>query len=170
MDIIKISLEWAKDEIFSARFFILFGLLFICASFGFWQLGKQELAKAFIYPLLVCGSLLMIIGIGLNYSNYTRLNSFESAFEANANEFITVEIERVQKTIEEFELIVFKVIPGIIVLCTLFFIFLDQSLYRAISVSIIAMMVVIILVDTHSYMRLKDYKTQLLSYQVQSPK
>ena len=42
MDLLKISLEWAKDEIFSARFFILFGFFFVCASFGFWQLGNKS--------------------------------------------------------------------------------------------------------------------------------
>ena len=165
MDLLKISLEWAKDEIFSARFFILFGFFFVCASFGFWQLGKQELAKAFIYPLLVSGSLLMIIGIGLTYSNTMRLNSFEKAYDADVQAFTATEIERVDKTMEEFELIVFKVIPIIIIFCALIFVFFDQSLSRAICLSIIGMMVVIMLVDTHSYMRLKQYKKHLVLFQ-----
>ncbi len=165
MDLLKISLEWAKDEIFSARFFILFGFFFVCASFGFWQLGKQELAKAFIYPLLVCGSLLMIIGIGLTYSNTVRLNSFGKAYDADAQAFTATEIERVDKTMAEFELIVFKVIPFIIIFCALIFVVFDQSLSRGICLSIIGMMVVIMLVDTHSYMRLKEYKKHLVLFQ-----
>ena len=77
MDILKISMEWAKDEILSSKFFILFGLLFLFGALGFWQMGKTELAKAFINPLLVCGTLLLIIGVGLLYSNTTRIQSFQ---------------------------------------------------------------------------------------------
>ena len=77
MDILKLSMEWAKDEILSSKFFILFGLLFLFGALGFWQMGKTELAKAFINPLLVCGTLLFIIGVGLLYSNTTRIHSFE---------------------------------------------------------------------------------------------
>ena len=45
MEILKLAIEWAKAEVFSSRFFIAFGVLFISASIGFWQLGKTELAK-----------------------------------------------------------------------------------------------------------------------------
>ena len=51
MDILKLSMEWAKDEILSSKFFILFGLLFLFGALGFWQMGKTELAKAFITPV-----------------------------------------------------------------------------------------------------------------------
>ena len=61
MDILKLSMEWAKDEILSSKFFILFGLLFLFGALGFWQMGKTELAKAFITPcwsVALCCSLL----------------------------------------------------------------------------------------------------------------
>ena len=64
MDIIKASTDWIKAELFSTPFFILFGVLFVLASVGFWQLGKTEMAKAYIIPTMVAGILLMIIGIG----------------------------------------------------------------------------------------------------------
>ena len=165
MDIIKISQDWAKDEIFSACFFTLFGLVFISSAFGFSQLGKQALAKAFISPLLVCGIVLIIIGVGLTYSNYNRLKSFSEVQQANSSAFIGVELERAEKTIAEFDLIVFKVIPLIIVICSIIIVFNDKEVYRAISLSIIGLMLVIMLVDSHSYMRLKGYKAQLLEHQ-----
>ena len=114
---------------------------------------------------LVSGSLLMIIGIGLTYSNTVRLNSFEKAYDTDMQAFTATEMERVDKTMAEFELIVFKVIPIIIIFCALIFVFFDQSLSRAICLSFIGMMVVIMLVDTHSYMRLKEYKKQLVLFQ-----
>ena len=35
MDILKLANEWAKAEIFSSKFFILFGLVFLAGSIGF---------------------------------------------------------------------------------------------------------------------------------------
>lgn len=37
MELVKLATEWAKAEVFSTRFFILFALLFLIASIGFWQ-------------------------------------------------------------------------------------------------------------------------------------
>lgn len=42
-------------------FFILFGFLFFIASIGFWKLGKAELAKAYVIPMIVAGALLLIM-------------------------------------------------------------------------------------------------------------
>jgi len=73
MEIIKTSIDWAKAEIFSSSFFILFGIVFVAVSIGFWQLGKTDLAKAYIIPTAVAGVLLLTIGIGLVYANKTRV-------------------------------------------------------------------------------------------------
>ncbi len=64
MDILKAATNWAKDELFSTPFFILFGVVFLVASLGFWQLGKTDLARAYIIPTLVAGLMLMTIGLG----------------------------------------------------------------------------------------------------------
>ena len=69
MDILKIATEWARAEVFSSKFFIFFGILFVLGTIGFWQLGKTETAKAFIYPTLVSGILLLAVGIGILYAN-----------------------------------------------------------------------------------------------------
>ena len=52
MEILKLATEWAKAEVFSARFFIFFAILFLTASIGFWQLGRTEMAKAYILSLI----------------------------------------------------------------------------------------------------------------------
>ena len=44
-------------------------------SLGFWFLGRTDIAKAYIYPTLIVGSLLVLVGLGLFYSNYARLSS-----------------------------------------------------------------------------------------------
>ena len=55
MDILKTAMDWAKADVFSSTIFIIFGIVFIAASLGFWQLGKTEIAKAYIIPGMVAG-------------------------------------------------------------------------------------------------------------------
>ena len=162
MDILKTATEWAKDEIFSSKFFILFGILFIIGTIGFWKLAKTEVAKAFIYPTLIVGLLLLAIGIGLLYTNKTRLANFPNDYSTNPAAFVKEEIIRADKTVKEYKTVVFTAVPTIIIVCALFIIFIDKPIWRAISITTIAMMAVILLVDSNASKRMKDYHEQLL--------
>ncbi len=161
MDILKVAVEWAKAEVFSARFFILAAFLFLIASVGFWQLGKTQTAKAFIYPTLVCGLLLLAVGVGIFFANKSRITSFAEAYNSNASEFVKSEIVRTQKSLNEYKTIVFKVIPFIIIGSCLLIVFIDAPLWRAICITTIGMMVVILLVDSNANTRLQAYHQQL---------
>ena len=46
MDIIRLSTDWAKAEVFSAKMLTLLSVVFFLVAFGFWQLGKTVMAKA----------------------------------------------------------------------------------------------------------------------------
>ncbi len=162
MEILKTAIGWAKAEVFSSIFFILFGVMFLAASIGFWQLGKTEIAKAFIYPSLVAGILILTVGIGIFIANKSRVNSFTTAYNTDAKTFVKLEITRTEKSMGEYRLIVFKVIPLIIVVAALLIIFIDQPIWRAISITTIAMMVVIILVDSNANARINAYNQQLV--------
>ncbi|WP_456462004.1 hypothetical protein [Reichenbachiella sp.] len=105
MELLKVAQEWAKAEVFSTRFFILFAILFLAASAGFWQLGKTELAKAYVIPMLVAGSLLMTIGLGLFFTNKSRINQFEKAYHQDASAFADSEIARVESTLKEYTVV-----------------------------------------------------------------
>lgn len=168
MDILKTAIEWAKAEVFSSMFFILFAVLFLLATIGFWQLGKTELAKAFIYPTLVAGILLLIIGVGLVYSNKSRIANFPTAYEDDASAFLKTEIVRADKTMAEYQTAVFKVIPFIIIVAALLFVFIDKPMWRAISITTIAMMVVILSIDTNANARIEAYKQELVSVEKQN--
>jgi len=161
MEILKIAIEWAKAEVFSARFFIFFAILFLIASVGFWQLGKTETAKAYIFPTLIAGILLLAVGLGIFLTNKSRVTSFATAYDANPTEFIQSEIMRTEKSMGEYNTIVFKVIPIIILVSALLIIFVDKPLWRAISMTTIAMMVVILLVDSNANARIEIYHTAL---------
>lgn len=165
MEILKAATEWARAEVFSARFFILFGVLFVAGAIGFWQLGKSEMAKAFISPALVAGALLLAIGVGIFYTNKSRVTSFETAFHQDSEAFVNSEIARTKQSMNEYSLIVFKVIPFIMVAAALLIVFVDKPFWRAISITTIAMMVVILLVDSNANARIEAYHKQLTSVQ-----
>lgn len=157
MESLKLATEWAKAEVFSTRFFILFAILFLIASIGFWQLGKTDIARAYIIPTLVAGVLLLTIGIGLFYTNKSRITEFETAYNKDASAFVKSEIERCESTLKEYETVVFKAIPIIIIVAALLIIFINTPTWRAINITTIAMLIVILLVDGTAHSRIEAY-------------
>jgi hypothetical protein len=161
MDILRTATDWAKAEVFSTSFFILFGVVFVLASIGFWQLAKTDMAKAYIIPTLVAGSLLLIIGLGLFFTNKSRITQFETAYNNDATAFVESEIARVESTLKEYQTIVFKAIPFIIVVAALMIVFIDKPVWRASAITTIAMLVVILLIDGTAKARIDAYSEQL---------
>ncbi len=161
MEILKIAIEWAKAEVFSSRFFIFFALIFLFASIGFWQFGKSETARAYIFPTLVAGVLLLAVGVGIFFTNKSRVTSFASDYNQDATTFVKSEIVRTEKSMGEYKTIVFKIIPCIIIVAALFIVFIDKPLWRAICITTIAMMTVILLVDSNANTRIESYHKQL---------
>lgn len=161
MEILKVATEWAKAEVFSSRFFIFFAILFLTVSIGFWQLGKTEIAKAYIIPTLVAGGLLLAVGVGIYFTNKSRVTSFAEAYQANPQEFVQSEIARSDKSIGEYQTIVFKIIPFIIVVASLLIVFIDKPTWRATCITTISMMMVILLVDSNANARIESYRNQL---------
>lgn len=163
MEILKSATDWVKAELFSTPFFVLFGIGFMIASLGFWHLGKTEMARAYIIPLLVVGSLLVIIGLGLFFNNKSRLTNFPKDYQDNATEFVESEITRTEATLKEYRNVVFRGIPIIIIICSVVILFVDKPVWRASMISIIAMLVVILLIDGNAHSRIYDYNQQLKS-------
>ena len=162
MELLKTATDWAKAEIFSSSFFILFGILFISFSIGFWQLGKTEIARAYIIPMLVAGILLLIIGIGLCYTNISRITEFETAYNTDPSAFVESELARADSTLKEYKNVVFTAIPIIIAVCALVLIFVNTPIWRASMITTIAMMVIILMVDGTAYGRIDAYKKKLM--------
>lgn len=163
MNILKTATDWAKTEVFSTSFFIGIGLIFIAASIGFWQLGKTDIAKAYIFPTAIAGSLLLIIGLGLTYTNVSRISQFEVDYNNDAQAFVESEIVRAESTLKEYKTVVFTAIPLIIVACALAILFLNGPLWRASMITTIAMMVVILLIDGTAHARIDAYYQQLIA-------
>ena len=161
MEILKSSNQWAKEEVLSSAFFILCGVAFVLAAIGFWQLGKTEVARAFIFPTLVAGSLLLMAGISFTLSNKNRLSNFEAEYKTNPSAFVKTEIARVEKTLGEYRNIALKVLPMGIVAAALLIVFIDKPLWRAISITTIALLLCMIWIDSIAEARLENYRQQL---------
>ncbi|AXT56439.1 hypothetical protein J8L88_11350 [Aquimarina sp. MMG015] len=160
MDVIKLAIEWAKAEVFSTRFFIFFAIGFLIASVGFWQFGKTDLAKAYIIPTLVAGILLLVIGSGTNYTNVQRLKQFEKDFNTDKTAFYQSEIERSESTIKQFKF-VFKLVPILIIAAALLILFINTPTWRAISITTISILIVILLIDGNAHSRIENYHKEL---------
>ncbi|MAU15450.1 MAG: hypothetical protein CMH46_07915 [Muricauda sp.] len=162
MDILKAATDWAKAELFSTPFFMLFGVAFLVASLGFWQLGKTEMARAYIIPTLVAGALLLIIGLGLFFTNKARIPQFEKAYRTDVAAFVASERERTEATLKEYNTVVFTATPIIIAICALVLLFVSTPIWRASMITTIAMLVVILLVDGTAHARMDAYNKELL--------
>ena len=162
MDILKAATDWAKAEVFSTSFFILFGIGFVLASIAFWQLGKTDLAKAYIIPTLVAGALLLTIGLGLFFTNKSRITQFEKAYGQNARAFVESELFRAESTLKEYKNVVFTAIPLIIAACALVLMFVNTPVWRASMITTIAMLLVILLIDGTAHARIENYNKQLI--------
>lgn len=167
MDILKIAQDWAKAEMLSTTFFIIFGFLFVAAGIGFWQVGKTDIAKAYVIPMLVAGLLVLVIGFGLFFNNKFRVTNFEKAFHEDAPAFVQAEIERVDATLKQYKT-VFILMPILIIIASLVIIFLNTPLWRAIGVTTIAMLAVLMVIDGTAWDRIKEYKEQLLLVEKQN--
>ncbi|AEH01885.1 hypothetical protein [Lacinutrix sp. 5H-3-7-4] len=160
MDLLKIAINWAKAEVFSTRFFIFFAIAFLIASVGFRQLGKTDLAKAYIIPTLIAGILLLIIGIGTNYANTQRVKQFEKDFNTDKITFYKSEIERSKSTIKQFA-VVFKIVPILIIIAALLILFIKTPTWRAISITTISILIIILLIDGNAKSRIENYHKEL---------
>jgi hypothetical protein len=162
MDILKAATDWAKAELVSTPFFVLAGLAFLAISLGFWQVGKTDLAKAYIIPTLVAGTLLVIIGLGLFFTNKARITQFETAYQENVVTFVDAELERAEATLKEYKNIVFTGIPIIIAICAAVLFFVNAPVWRASMITSIAMLSVILLIDGLAHARIAEYNQQLI--------
>lgn len=162
MDVMKTASDWVKAEVFSSAFFVLFGIVFILACIGFWQWGKTDISKAYIIPTLVAGILLLTLGFGLIFSNQSRITNFPIEYENDASAFVESEIAYVDKVMNDYKIVVFKIIPLIIIVCAILIMFFNTPAWRASLITLIAMVVVVFLIDSNANARLKVYKEQLM--------
>src|SRR5258706_12521349 len=162
MEIIKLSTDWAKAEVFSAKMAGLLSLLVFLLALGFWQLGKTPMAKSLGWPLFVAGLLLVAVSAGLYFANKPRIAQFEAACKNDSKSFIQNEIVRTTKSKHDLAL-VFKILPAIIIAAVLLIMFSQAPLWRAIGVTTILLMTLLMLIDSNTDARNTAYHQELLT-------
>ena len=162
MEIIKLSTDWAKAEVFSAKMVGLLSLAVFLAALGFWQMGKTPRAKSLVWPLLVAGLLLVAVSAGLYFANKPRIAQFEAAYKNDADSFIQNEITRTAKSKHDLAL-VFIVLPAIITAAAVLIMFNQTSLWRAIGITTILLMTQLMLIDSNTDARNTAYHQKLLT-------
>ena len=160
MDIIKLSTDWAKAEVFSAKIVWLFSAIEIMAALGFWYLGRTAMAKAFVWPLLLAGLLLVAVGAGLHFANKPRIERFEREYHHNPDAFIKEELQRTAKSQKQLAL-VFKILPAMITIAAIAILFLPVLPWRAVAVTTIILAALLMIVDSNTEARNTDYHTHL---------
>jgi len=163
MDIVKLSTDWAKAEIFSGKIVWLFSLIFIVTAIGFWYFGKTATAKAFVWPLLVAGLFLIAVGAGLFFSNQPRIARFEKEYHQNPQAFVQQEIQRTTESQKQLTL-VFRILPVIIIIAALIILLLpDSPNWRAICITLIAAVAFLMFVDSNTDSRNAAYHSLLVA-------
>ena len=110
MNILKLSMDWARAESIFHKISLLLSLLFFIAAIGFWQLGKTEMAKAFLWPMLVAGIFVIAVSAGLYFANKPRITQFQTAYNTcDAKAFVQNRNRAYGKIFQNDLALVFKV-------------------------------------------------------------
>jgi ABC-2 type transport system permease protein len=163
MDMIKLSTDWARAEVFSAKIVWLFSVVEVLAAIGFWYWGRTAMARIFPWPLLVMGLFLVAVGAGLYSANNPRIARFESESRRDPKVFLDAEIQRTAKSQGDLAL-VFKILPAIIIFAAALITLAPASLWRAIAVTVILTAAFLMVVDSNTEARNDAYHSQLLTF------
>ncbi|SRR5258708_31914190 len=163
MDIVKLSTDWAKAEVFSAKIVWLFSAVEIMAALGFWYLGRTAIARAFVWPLLLTGLFLIAVGAGLYFANKPRIERFEKEYHRNPDAFVEAEIQRTAGSQRQLAL-VFKILPAIIIIAALVILLLPAFPWRAIAATTIITAAFLMIVDSNTEARNNAYHAHLSTF------
>ncbi len=163
MNIVAAANKWAKDEITSSYFFMLFGILYLLLSVALWQIGDSTFQQALVLPFLVVGGLLLAAGISFDVSNTSKLKNFASDYANDPSGVITSELERTEKTMGTYRNVALKVFPGFILLAMLLFFLVASPLVKGICVAVVAFFAPLVLLDSQALKRMQVYHAALLA-------
>jgi ABC-2 type transport system permease protein len=165
MDIIKLSTDWAKAEVFSAKIVWLFSVVELLAAVGFWYWGRTTIARAFTWPLLVLGLFLIAVGAGLYATNQPRIARFENEYHREPRAFLASEIQRTTKSQGDLAL-VFKILPAVTIVAAGVILLTPASLWRVIAVAVIVNAAFLMIVDSNTDARNDAYHSKLLAFKL----
>lgn len=161
MTLLKTATDWARAELLSNGVFLLMGALFLGAGIAIWQMGRTEMARAYVVPMLVAAVLLLILGGGQLYGTWSSLSGYDAAIAEDAQGFLASEFARIDRTIAQYATAVFKVMPLMIATAAVLILILDGPQWRAALITSIVFLSVVMVVDSTANARLHSYRDQL---------
>jgi ABC-2 type transport system permease protein len=163
IDIVKMSTDWAKAEVFSGKMVLIFSVVYLFTAIGFLYLGRTAMAKAFVWPFLIAGFFLITVGAGLFFANKPRIARFEKEYHQSPETFVRQEIQRTAESQKQLTL-VFRILPAIIIIAAVVILGLPESQnWRAIGITVIATAVFLMIVDSNTDSRNTIYHSQLVA-------
>jgi hypothetical protein len=160
MDLLKLSTDWAKAEVFSAKIVWLFSIITLLTAAGFFYWGKTAMARAFVWPMLIAGILLVAVGAGLFFTNRPRIAQFEQLYQANPQAFMQQELQRTAKSQGELSL-VFRILPALLILAAMLILLAPSPAWRSIAITLALFATVLMAIDSHTDARNTMYHAQL---------
>ena len=106
---------------------------------------------------------MLILGGGLFYGTWKSLAGFAPAFTKDAGGFVTLEIERANRTMAQYGKAALKVMPLMIAAAALLIAFVLSPGWRAAFVKASTCLGLVMLIDSNTNARLEAYKTTLVS-------
>ena len=94
--IIEDTIRWTRGEIVECWSLAILGACFVGLALLYWKTSTSEQTRALIWPFLVAGGLLLVLGIIGIFLNHARLVSFQAGFDANPVAFAAAEKLRVE--------------------------------------------------------------------------
>ncbi|TLP75636.1 hypothetical protein [Maribacter sp. ACAM166] len=162
MKFIEYSTQWAKGEMFEGLCVIIFGVLTLVCTLLIWKYGTTINAKALVIPSFFIGLLFSSMGSFMMYSNNNRITEFQTAYQADSEEFLQNERIRV----ESFQFM-YPTSLSISAVCflvvILMFVFSKSPTYHAIGVALSVFGLSLIILDYFSKERAQIYYEHILN-------
>lgn len=162
MEIINYSVDWARGEVFSAKIIALISVFVLLCAAGFYFWGKTAMARGYWLPLLVSGVFLVVVAGGLFFANQPRIEQFQQAYRENPEAFVKSELERTAKSDHDLNLIVYRALPAIILVCGIIVMFVTGPNLRAWLITLMMLCAFLMAIDSNTTARNYNYRQQLL--------
>ncbi|MBT8256272.1 MAG: hypothetical protein KJO23_07010 [Bacteroidia bacterium] len=160
MEFIQHTIEWCRGEIFEGKLSILFGIVILLASLGYWKFGSTDAAKAMFVPLLMVALLSIAIGAYLIQANSKRITHYTEQFEQTPAEFILSEQERTAAFIKWYPYTQY-ILFGLGILAMLCLILSNKPLLRAIGIALLLLVLYMFTLDHFSEERAYKYRREI---------
>ena len=161
MEFIEHTVAWCRGEIFEGRLLALFGAVVVTLGLLFWRFGSTPGAKAMFVPLLAVGALGLAVGLSMNFSNQSRIDTYRAAYAENPAAFVQSERERTEAFIEWYPYTMYS-FAVITILGLAVYLWRPTPLGRAIGLATLVLGLGVLFLDHFSEERADGYHTQIV--------